>query len=249
MSFGFGVGDFLAVIKLTTQAYRSWKGACGEYSEITGELNSLSIVLSSIEAEVELNGSLLDRKYEDQRNLVTIIRNCGSVVVQLRDIVEEYEGLGESRWRNWDRLRLGNKNLGDLRGKLALHTSCLSTYLNTVGISAIGRVEKRVNELPEMKKAIDGLAAELRAGRKEGTVMSTYTDDDTDVWRQFRRELIGEGFSSDSIQRFSSPLKDHLRRLRDQGLLEEEEPHGYEEGILNDAEGLLSQGPTGAGIL
>lgn len=142
------------------------------------------------------------------------------MVVQLRDIVEEYEGLRKSRCRNWDRLRLGIKNLGDLRGKLTLHTSCLTTYLNTVGISAIGCVEKRVNELPEMKKAIDGLAAESRAGRKEGSVTTTYTNDDTDIWRQFRRELIGEGFSSGSIQRFSSHLKDYLRRLRDQGLLE-----------------------------
>lgn len=97
--------------------------------EITGELNSLTIVLRRIQAEAELSGSLLNRKDEDHSDLVRITRNCRPVVVKLRDIVEKYEGLGKSRWRNWDRLRLGNRNLADLRGKLMLHTSSLSTYL------------------------------------------------------------------------------------------------------------------------
>ena len=129
MSFGFSISDIISLVQLTTQAYRSWKNACGEYSEITGELNSLTIVLRRIQAEAELSGSLLNRKDEDHSDLVRITRNCRPVVVKLRDIVEKYEGLGKSRWRNWDRLRLGNRNLADLRGKLMLHTSSLSTYL------------------------------------------------------------------------------------------------------------------------
>lgn len=229
MSFGFSISDVICLVQLTTQAYRSWKDACGEHSEITSELNSLAILLRRVEAEAKLPGSLLNRKHGEYNNLVKITRNCGSVVVQLRDIVEKYEGLGKSRWRNWDRLRLGNKNLGELRGKLTLHTSSLSTYLNTLGVSGIGRVEKRLDELPEMRKAIDGLAAEIRAGRREDSVMTTYTNDEKDVWRQFRRELIGEGFSSRSIHKFKSPLKEYLRRLDDQGLLEEEEPQNFEE--------------------
>ena len=121
---------------------------------------------------------------------------------------------------------MGNKNLG---GKLTLHTTSLSTYLNTVGVSVIGRMEKRVDELPGMRKAINGLAAEMRAGRREGSVMTTYTDDEKDVWRQFRRELIGEGFSSRSIHKFKIPLKNYQKQLNDQELLDEEEQQNLEE--------------------
>ena len=95
-------------------------------------------------------------------------------------------------------------------------------------------MEKRVDELPEMRKAIDGLAAEMRAGRREGSVMTTYDNDEKDVWRQFRRELIGEGFSSRSIHKFKNPLKDYLKRLNGQGLLEEEEPQDLEEAKSHD---------------
>ena len=249
MSFGFSISDIISLVQLTTQAHRSWKDACGEHSEIIGELDSLRIVLQRIHAETKIPGSLLNRKYEDHSNLATITTNCGSVVVQLNDIVQKYEGLGKSRWRNWDRLRLGNKNLGDLRGKLTLHTSTLSTYLNTVGVSAIGRVEKRVDELPEMRMAINGLVAEIRAGRREGSVMTTYTDDEKDVWRQFRRELIEAGFSSRSIHRFKSSLKDYLKQLNGQGLLDEEEPHGFGEGELENAESAESRDATEPEIL
>lgn len=43
---------------------------------------------------------------------------------------------------------------------------------------------------------------------------TTYADDDKEVWRQFRRDLIKSGFRSDDIYKHSLELKDHLCRLR-----------------------------------
>src|SRR2546421_11896227 len=40
----------------------------------------------------------------------------------------------------------------------------------------------------------------------------------------FRKELIGEGFNSDTIQRHQQAIKDYLRFLCDNRLLEEENP-------------------------
>jgi len=54
--------------------------------------------------------------------------------------------------------------------------------------------------LPAMKTVIDGIASEIRAGKREETFMMTHSNDDKEVYRQFRRELLGEGFTSDDIQ-------------------------------------------------
>jgi hypothetical protein len=51
MSFGFGVGDFLAVGNLCLQLHRSFKGVPGTFDEISGELSSLHIVLNELKEQ------------------------------------------------------------------------------------------------------------------------------------------------------------------------------------------------------
>lgn len=75
-----------------------------------------------------------------------------------------------------------------------------------------------------MKMVIDSLACDIRAGKRESSVMTTYPEDDQDIWRQFRRELIGEGFTSETIRKFSKDLKIYLRTLSAEGRLDEEPP-------------------------
>jgi hypothetical protein len=67
------------------------------------------------------------------------------------------------------------------------------------------------------------LIAELRAiiDRKAGndaasrlSQMTTYEDDDKQIWREFRRELIGQGFRSADIRKHTPELKDYLSELR-----------------------------------
>jgi hypothetical protein len=100
-------------------------------------------------------------------------------------------------------------------------------YLETIGIRSLGVLKSMVDELPHMKEVIDALAAEIRAGRREGSVMTDYSNDEMEVWRQFRRELIGEGFSSHSIRKHSTQLKNYLKFLSDEGLLQENLEMGF----------------------
>jgi hypothetical protein len=81
-----------------------------------------------------------------------------------------------------------------------------------------------VRDLPEMRNTINKLAAEMRAGKREGSVMTAYEDDDPGIWREFRRELIKEGYSSDSIRKYRTQLKGHLQALHADGLLDEDAP-------------------------
>ena len=229
MSFGISLGDFVTLIQLTTRVYRGWNDACGEYAVITKELKNLETILLRIEREVRSPASLLHHHSDDNAQLQEITANCTQVVHRLDQVVSKYRSLGTSRKGNWDRLRLGNKDLNDLRNKLKAQTLALNTYLTMLGISSLGRVENDV--LPKMIKVMDGLAADIRAGRREGSVMTTYDDDDKEVWLQFRRELIAEGFRSNDIKKASPQLQEYLKKLSDAGQLEESVPEELEESL------------------
>jgi hypothetical protein len=220
-SFGFSVSDIVMLTSLVTQTYRGWKNACGSYTEITGELRTMRTIVARLEKEVKSSSSLLRRDEKDSSDLRHILTNSQATVSQLNDIVE-YRHLDRSRKQNWNRLRVGNKNLEPLQGRLTLHVSELSTPLEVLGISSLGRIE--LETPPKMMKTFDELAAAVRAGRSEGSIMTAYSNDNCAVWREFRRELIMEGFSSKEIHRHKQELKDYLRKLAESGSLEEKVP-------------------------
>jgi hypothetical protein len=225
MSFGFSPSDIVALVNITTKAYRGWKNACGEYSEVTGSLDSLLIVLERIENEASKPNSVLLRTANDRQNLKDILSNSEPTLRELHAIVVRYKSLGPSREKNWDKLRFGVKNLDPLRVKLTQHIAAITAYLDAVGLGALGRIERDLNAIPErIQHTIDALAAEIRAGRREGSIMSTYSDDSKDVWKQFRRELIGDGMKSSFVHKYKPLIRKYLKELAERGELEEFAP-------------------------
>ena len=240
MSFGFSPSDLVALINITTKAYRGWRNACGEYSEITGSLDSLLIVVGRIEDEARKPNSVLLRTPNDGYDLRDILSNSESTVRELHAIVVRFKSLGSSREKNWDKLRLGVKNLDPLRTKLTQNIGAITAYLNTVGLGSLGRIERDLNAIPEqIQRTIDALAAEIRAGRREGSIMTTYSDDEKDVWKQFRRELISDGMKSTVIHRYKPLIRRYLQELAERGELEELPP----EDVTRAEEMLLDSAP------
>jgi hypothetical protein len=180
--------------------------------------------LKILSTEATMPNSPLQRRSANYRDYSTLLNNSTAIVTQLNDIIVKFQNLGQSRRSNWNRLRFANRNLGKMRSKLTSHISLLSAFLDTINVSALGRIERDLGVFPEMMNAIHKLAAETRAGKREGSVMTAYGDDDPGIWREFRRELIKEGYSSDSIRKYRTQLKGHLRALHADGLLDEEAP-------------------------
>ncbi|KAK4565696.1 hypothetical protein LTR86_003544 [Recurvomyces mirabilis] len=224
MSFGFSPSDIVALVNIVSKTYQGWKKACGEYADVTATLDNLLIILNRIEEESRRPTSVLIRTQKDATDLKDVLSNTTPTVRELHAIVERYKslGLGKSREKNWDKIRFGVRNLSDVRSKLNQHLAALSTYLSTVGLSSLTRIERGLETLPQIKETVDALAAEIRAGRREGTVMTTYEDDEKEVWKQFRRELVGEGMKSGMIHKYKPQIRAYLRALAEQGDLEEQ---------------------------
>ena len=222
MSFGFSVGDIVTLTQLATRTYNGWKNACGEYASITCDLAVLQTLLIRIKTEAEAPNSLFTRNADDLRHWKTLHKSCRSLVVELEEVLNKYKSLGTSRRRNWDKIRMSNRNLDSLSRLLVKRTASLSAFVSILGISSQGRVENEV--FPKLLQRMDHIAAQIRNGNASiSTSLTTYENDDKEVWREFRRDMISAGIQSSDIHRYSTALKTYLSRLQREGLLDEEE--------------------------
>ena len=54
--------------------------------------------------------------------------------------------------------------------------------------------------------------------------MTAYSNDDADIWKQFRREMIADGMKSSFVHRYKPLIRRHLKELAERGELEELPP-------------------------
>jgi len=92
--------------------------------------------------------------------------------------------------------------LGGLRVKLISHKTSLSLFLDTIQLHQSGKMvetlDNQSGQLDVILDKVDKIATKMQ--QKGGSVLTNYDDDDREVWKQFRRELVAEGFSSDVLQ-------------------------------------------------
>ncbi|KAF7922343.1 uncharacterized protein EAE97_011085 [Botrytis byssoidea] len=86
MSFGFGIGDILAVIELAKKIRKDFVDAPSQFNDISLEVRSLSIVLQDIEDEF----SLPDLNAEQKSELKEIIFGCRDVLEKLQQTLSTY---------------------------------------------------------------------------------------------------------------------------------------------------------------
>jgi hypothetical protein len=104
----------------------------------------------------------------------------------------------------WEKVRLGSNEmdtLGAIRVKLISHKTNLTLFLDTIQLHQSGKMattlENHGGQLDFILDKVDTIAA--RMGQRSGSIMSSYGDDDKEGWKQFRRELVAEGFSNDVL--------------------------------------------------
>ncbi|KAH9212073.1 hypothetical protein DL95DRAFT_278249, partial [Leptodontidium sp. 2 PMI_412] len=64
----------------------------------------------------------------------------------------------------------------------------------------------------ELTEIADGCKGRYQA-MESVLSLSTYADDDKEVWRQFRSQLVSLGFKSDSLDRHMEVLKAYMMKL------------------------------------
>lgn len=209
MSFGGSPSDIIIVVTFCRKLYKQCRDAGGEYLEISREVRGLHSVLRHLKSEVEAPESVLNRdRARYGKELAPVIGDCDFTLRKLDELLMKYGRLAAADTsgaaRLWDRLRFGSAELdelGNIRMKLINHKTSITVFLNTIQLHESGRhteqLESHSEQLDVILDKVDGIAARL--GQRAPSILTTYDNDDKEVWRQFRRELVAEGFSSDVL--------------------------------------------------
>lgn len=221
MSFGASPSDIIIVVTFCRALYRKCRDAGGEYDEISREVRGLHTVLRHLKYEVEAPESPLNKDHTIWgRQLAPIIGDCDFTLRQLDGLIMKYgrlasNGSGGSPTTPrilWDRVRFGSNEmdqLGGIRVKLISHKTSLTLFLDTIQLHQSGKMATTLDnhggQLDVILDKVDNIAA--RMTQRSGSVMTSYEDDDKEVWKQFRRELVAEGFSSDVLQQHKVRLQ------------------------------------------
>lgn len=136
----------------------------------------------------------------------------------------------------WHKIRFGSKiqALGEVRGKIILYTTTISVVLDAMQLRATGRLEDKLDATNTAMK--DGfqsiklvmveevMKAKSLAQRQSTTSllsMSTYNEDDKEIWKDFRRELVTKGFTSNQLDKHKDTLLAYMLKLEQSGVLDE----------------------------
>lgn len=147
MSFGFSVGDFIAVIELANRVRKEFVDAPSQFKAISDEcvfiqtiifkanylcrVRSLSIVLQDVEDR--LSGPDLDELQE--KELRDITNGCCDVLNELKKTLDKYSelksghsGAGSRAKRIWKRLKWEPDDIKELRSRIIVNVTLWNAF-------------------------------------------------------------------------------------------------------------------------
>ena len=135
MSFGFGVGDFLAVAKLANDIWQKLHDSVGQFANIRDELKGYSSLLYSV-SKIVSNQYLAP---EQAAGLDASARACRSVLEDLQKLIDKYRrltneahGLAENFRQKAKKLQWDQDDARDLRARITSTTTVLRGLCETI---------------------------------------------------------------------------------------------------------------------
>jgi septal ring factor EnvC (AmiA/AmiB activator) len=192
------VTEIIDVLQFARDLHKDCKNAGDDYAEISTEVRDLHTVLRHLRDEAREPQSVLNRDAAVYaKDLAPILKDCDSTLHSLDDLQRRYDGI---------RLRTGEADmLAEIRLRLINQRTRITRLLDAVQLRGKKAVPNNIDEIEHSRvldiilDKVDVIAA--RMGGKTGSLMTTYENDDREVWKDFRRELIDEGFSREVVSK------------------------------------------------
>jgi hypothetical protein len=221
MSFGFSIGDLVALIALTKKTYDGWRDAPREYKDVVRTLSESKTLLCHVERRFDaLTGA--EHGATRQKEIGDLLDGCQKTISELRLVVKRRRRLG-----HWERLRLGAgaKHVNDCKDRLSRHIAILTPFLFSLELESIGKdigsIPATLDRLPQalsnalpaaLGKMIDQRIEDSRTAR--GSIMTTYgDDDDKQAYKELRRNLRYFGIKDSVVRQQRSKLVEFIKTL------------------------------------
>ncbi|KAE9362770.1 hypothetical protein N431DRAFT_305062, partial [Stipitochalara longipes BDJ] len=232
MSFGYSVGDPILLIQLARKTADEAQSACGQHDELTREVTAFYTVLNLLETQYADPGSAFNTADENRKQeLIELMNGSKKILDVLHSVLARYNTLSEGKGKSkklWSKVRFGNgemHDMADIRLKLSTYTSAILMSLNLISLDSQGRIESYLNsheaELENLRKSINWITAGMRVQESDGSVLTTYDEDDKQMWKDFRRGLIGQGWSESALKQHKEVILEYVKELGQRGVLDE----------------------------
>ncbi|KAF2107414.1 hypothetical protein BDV96DRAFT_653760 [Lophiotrema nucula] len=109
--------------------------------------------------------------------------------------------------------QLPNSNATSSECKILVHIGALNLLLSSLSGGVLGKIERK----------LDDLAADLRQGKRAPTVLSTYEEENADIWEVLKKELLDHGVTAKDIEKHKASIKTYIKTLIDNGALDDVE--------------------------
>lgn len=127
MSFGFSVGDILAVSQLSWKIYRACKDSGDDFRSISNDVSNLHTVLKIAEEDLAKECQTdIDAQRKDSFEEIT--KGCRGVLGDLDRLLKKYESLSTQEQRTWDRMRWGQEDMVGIRQRLAYQVGLINAF-------------------------------------------------------------------------------------------------------------------------
>ncbi|KAJ5363355.1 hypothetical protein N7541_004199 [Penicillium brevicompactum] len=130
MSFGFGVGDFLAVIEIAHRIRKEFVEAPVQFKAIAEEVRSLSFVVQDV--EIDLSSKSLTEEQRDE--LESVVSSCQAVLFDLEKTLDSFKELATADHtkrsiakRAWKRLKWEPTEIQELRSRINSNIALLNS--------------------------------------------------------------------------------------------------------------------------
>ena len=139
MSFGYGVGDIMAISGLAIKVYTAYKDAPDDYRNIADEVRSLHIIIN--EAARHFESTALSK--EKQQGGKEVLEGCQNVLQDLDTLIEKYNTLAPANANTsqvFRRIKLGTEDIATLRVRLISNTTLLNSFIQRLDIALLLRL-------------------------------------------------------------------------------------------------------------
>ena len=134
MSFGYGVGDIMAISGLALKVYTAYKDAPDDYRNIADEVKSLHIIIEEA-AQHFKSTTLSDRKQQGGKE---VLEGCENVLKDLDALIKKYNTLASANTSQvFRRIKLGTEDIVTVRARLTSNTTLLNSFIQRLDIATI----------------------------------------------------------------------------------------------------------------
>ncbi|KAF8419516.1 hypothetical protein EV426DRAFT_644774 [Tirmania nivea] len=209
MSFGYSVGDILAISKLAWDVYNVYKDAPDDFRNISDEIKSLHIIMDNNSLRVKLQDPKMT--LEERKRVQEILQGCTNVLKDSDRLLDKYKSLGStpgSSSRALDRVNWGKENISELRSRLTSNTILLNTFVTNCTQDLNQNTQEQIqSSKAEIQHAMGEIQTMLRKGLHRRNSTSSLRSiasfaksvNSKETWKQLCRDLHKVGVTADMI--------------------------------------------------